>query len=148
SGFSGGALIDAGGRVLGLNTSGLLRGKPVAIPQSTLLRVAEEIGARGHVARPYIGLVMQPVQIPESLQKKAGANVNGGLLVMHVESGGPADLAGVLLGDLLLDMDGQSFGDLDDVHEALTQKRTGEEVQTSLVRGGQRLALTIRIGER
>ncbi|TLY36451.1 MAG: PDZ domain-containing protein, partial [Nitrospirae bacterium] len=95
----------------------------------------------------YIGLVMQPVQIPESLQKKAGVDVAAGLLVMHVESGGPADVGGVLLGDILLDMDGQAFSDLDDVYEALARKGAGQEVNTSLIRGGQRLQLRIRIGE-
>src|SRR5207237_4875599 len=104
--------------------------KPITIPSSTLSRIAEEIAASGHVARPYIGVVMQPVEIPESLQKKAGVNANAGLLVMHVESGGPADQAGVLLGDLLLDMEGQSFSDLEDVYQALGQKRAGQEVQT------------------
>jgi serine protease Do len=148
AGFSGGALVDAAGGVLGLNTSGLLRGKPITIPSSTVSRIAEEIAARGHVARPYVGLVMQPVQIPESLQKKASVNAGAGLLVMHVESGGPADLSGVLLGDILLDMDGQGFTDLDDVYEALGRKGAGQEVNTSLIRGGQRLILTIRIGDR
>ena len=147
-GFSGGALVDSAGHVLGLNTSGLLRGKSITIPASTVSRVAEEIASRGHVARPYIGLVMQPVQIPESLQKKAGIDVAAGLLVMHVEPGGPADSGGVLLGDVLLDMDGQAFSDLDDVYEALARKGVGQEVNTSLIRAGQRLQLTIRIGDR
>jgi len=147
-GFSGGALVDSTGHVLGLNTSGLLRGKSITIPASTVSRVAEEIASRGHVARPYIGLVMQPVQIPESLQKKAGIDVAAGLMVMHVEPGGPADSGGVLLGDILLDMDGQAFSDLDDVYEALARKGVGQEVNTSLIRAGQRLQLTIRIGDR
>ncbi len=147
-GFSGGALVDAAGDVLGLNTSGLIRGKPITIPSSTLARIAEEIAASGHVARPYVGLVMQPVQIPESLQKKAGVNARVGLLVMHVESSGPADAAGFLLGDLLLDMEGRAFSDLDDLSDALGQKGAGQEVQVSLIRGGQRLQLKIRIGSR
>jgi S1-C subfamily serine protease len=147
-GFSGGALVDATGHVLGLNTSGLLRGKPIAIPASTISRVAEEIAAKGHVARPYIGLVMQPVQIPESLQKKAGVDAGAGLLVMHVEPGGPADSGGVLLGDILLDMDGKAFTDLDDVYEALARKGAGQEVNTTLIRAGQRQQLTIQIGDR
>jgi S1-C subfamily serine protease len=147
-GFSGGALIGAAGGVRGMNTSGLLRGKPITIPSSTVSRIAEEIVARGHVARPYIGLVMQPVQIPESLQKKAGVNAGAGLLVVHVESAAPADLGGVLLGDILVDMDGQGFTDLDDLYEVLVRKGAGQEVNTSLIRGGQRLQLTIRIGDR
>jgi S1-C subfamily serine protease len=147
-GFSGGALLDASGGILGLNSSGLLRGKPITIPSSTVLRIAEEIDKSGHVARPYVGLVMQPVQIPESLQKKSGVNVQAGLLVMHVESGGPADGAGVLLGDVLLDMDGRAFTEVDDVSEILGQKSAGQEVQTSLIRAGQRLQMGIRIGNR
>ena len=147
-GFSGGALMNAAGEALGLNTSGLLRGRPITIPSSTLSRVAEEIAATGHVARPYIGVVMQPVQIPESLQKKAAVNTISGLLVLYVETGGPADQAGVLLGDILLDMEGQSFSDLEDVYQALGRKRAGQDVQTSLIRGGQRLQLTIRVGDR
>jgi len=147
-GFSGGALVDASGSIVGLNTSGLLRGKPITIPSSTLSRIADEIAASGHVAQPYVGLVMQPVQIPESLQKKAGVNAGVGLLVMHVESGAPADTGGVLLGDILVAMDGQSFTDLDDVNEVLARKGVGQDVNTSLIRGGQQLSFTIRIGER
>jgi S1-C subfamily serine protease len=147
-GFSGGALVDASGGMLGLNTNGLLRGRPVTIPSSTISRVAEEISTRGHTTRPYIGLVMQPVPIPESLQQKAGVTAGAGLLVMHVEPGGPADSAGFLIGDLLLEMDGSGFSDLDDVFDALGHKVAGEEVKTILVRGGQRMELTVRIGER
>ena len=147
-GFSGGALLDPSGSILGLNTSGLLRGKPITIPSSTVLRIAEEIASTGHVARPYVGLVMQPVQIPDSLQKKAGVNTAAGLLVMHVEPTGPADAAGVLLGDVLLDMDGRAFTEVDDVSEVLGKKGIGQEVQTSLIRGGQRLQLGIRVGNR
>lgn len=147
-GFSGGPLVDAGGTLLGLNTSGLIRGKPITIPSSSLTRIAEEIAAKGHVEQRYIGLAMQPVQIPESLQKKAGVNAASGLLVMHVEPGGPADLGGTLLGDILLEIDGSSFDDLSDVHEILDRKGVGHEVQTTLVRGGQKLQTTIRIGAR
>ena len=147
-GFSGGALVDASGTVLGMNTSGLLRGKSITIPSSTLTRVAEEIASTGRAAQPYIGLVMQAVQVPESLQKKAGVTVSTGLLVMHVEAGGPADTAGVLIGDLLLDMDGTAFDDLDDMSEVLGRKGAGQDVETSLIRGGQRLQLKVRIGNR
>jgi S1-C subfamily serine protease len=147
-GFSGGALLDSTGALVGLNTSGLLRGKPITIPSSTILRIAEEISATGHVAKPYVGLVMQAVQIPDSLQKKSGVSHGVGLLVMLVEPSGPADEAGVLLGDVLVDMDGRAFSDLDDLSEVLGEKGAGQEVQTSLIRGGSRLQLAIRVGTR
>jgi S1-C subfamily serine protease len=148
AGFSGGALIDSAGSVLGLNTSGLLRGKSITIPSSTLTRIAESLSSSGHIKRPYIGLVMQAVQISDSLQKRAGVTSGAGLLVMHVEAGGPADSAGVLLGDVLLDIDGRTLAELDDVYEFLGQKTAGQDVQIDMIRAGQRLQLTIRIGER
>ena len=148
SGFSGGALVGAGGNILGMNTSGLLRGKSITIPSSTLTRVADEIAAKGHVAQPYIGLVMQPVEIPGTLQKNVGVDASTGLLVMHVEPGGPADQAGALLGDILINIDGHSFEGLEDVHEELRRKGAGQEVQAKIIRGGQNIQMTIRIGER
>ena len=147
-GFSGGALLGADGTVLGLNTSGLLRGKPITIPSSTLARVAEEIAWKGHVTQPYVGLVMQPVQIPESLQKKAGVTATSGLLVMHVEPGGPADAAGILLGDILVEMDSRTFDDVEDLQDVLHAKGAGNEVQATVIRGGQKVQITIKIGTR
>jgi S1-C subfamily serine protease len=147
-GFSGGALVAAGGGILGLNTSGLLRDKSITIPAATLVRIAEEIVAKGHVVHPYIGLVMQPVPIPESLQLKAGVTSPAGLLVMHVESKGPADQSGALLGDIVTALDGHAIDDLDEVHELLSQKGVGQDVQVTLIRGGQVTQLTIPIGER
>jgi S1-C subfamily serine protease len=135
SGFSGGGLLNSAGSVLGMNTSGLLRGKPLTLPSSTVTRIAEEIASKGHVARPYIGVVMQPVQVP-------------GLLVMHVEPGGPAAAAGVLLGDLILGADGTTFDDLDDLQKVLLRKGVGQSFQASIIRGGQKMELAIRIGER
>ena len=147
-GFSGGMLVGADGTMLGLNTSGLLRGKPITIPTATLTRIAEEIVSKGHVARPYIGLAMQPVRIPEELQKSIGVSVALGLLVMHVEPGGPAGSAGILLGDVLLDLDGTGFEDLDDVHQILDRKGAGQEIQANLIRAGQKTQATIKIGTR
>ncbi|PYS05261.1 MAG: hypothetical protein DMG12_08390 [Acidobacteria bacterium] len=91
---------------------------------------------------------MQPVEIPGSLQKKAGVDATAGLLVMHVESRGPADVAGALLGDILVNIDGRSFEDLEDVHEELRRKGAGQEVQARVIRGGQSIQIAIRVGER
>jgi serine protease DegQ len=147
-GFSGGALLGADSTVLGLNTSGLLRGKPITIPSSTLARVAEEIAWKGHVTQPYVGLVMQPVQIPESLQKKAEVTATSGLLVMHVEPEGPADAAGILLGDILVEMDSRTFDGVEDLQDVLHAKGAGNEVQATVIRGGQKVQITIKVGTR
>ncbi len=71
-GFSGGPLVEAGGKVLGLNTSGLSRALALALPASTVDRVADQLLASGRVSRGYLGLAVQPVQLPEPLQLRAG----------------------------------------------------------------------------
>ena len=147
-GFSGGALIGTAAGMLGINTSGLVRGKCITIPSSTVTRIAGEISAKGHVAQPYVGLLMYPVQIPESLQKKATVASSTGLLVMHVEPGGPADAGGALLGDILVDIDGHDLDDLQDLQQQLAGKTAGNTVQTNIIRGGQRVQISIKLGER
>jgi len=147
-GFSGGALIDNSGRILGMTTSGLLQRRPLAIPASTLRRIGEELIAKGHSAAPYVGLVMQPVAIPEKIQKGSGVTVATGLLILHVESSSPADSGGVLLGDILVSLDGQSFEALDDLHDVLLRKGVNQKVSAVLIRGGQKVELTLTIGER
>jgi serine protease Do len=148
SGFSGGALIGSGGTAIGMNTSRLLRGKPITIPASTLTRVAEELLARGHVEQAYIGLVMHPVSIPESLRDQAGVQTGTGLLVMQVAEGGPAEAAGVLLGDILVAADGRLFEELDELNDTLDRRGAGEKVGISVIRGGQEVGLEVRIGTR
>jgi len=148
SGFSGGVLIGADGKVLGMNTSAVARGKPITIPSSTLTRIAEELSERGHLRSPYIGVVMQPVPIPESLQKASGITAASGLLVMHVEAGGPADNAGVLLGDVLIQLDEERFDDLSDFQDILRRSGINQDVKATLIRGGQKVELAIKIGER
>ena len=67
---------------------------------------------------------------------------------MHVEPGGPADVAGVLLGDVLIHLAGRSFDDLNDLHDVLRQSGIGENASATLIRGGQKQDFTIKIGER
>src|SRR5213080_5365391 len=114
-GFSGGPLIDAAGRVLGINTSGLARGVPVTIPVATVERVVTELLERGNIRRAYLGIGTHPVRVPESLARKLELQVDVALLIVSVEQGGPADRDGVLLGDVLLELDGAAVRDPTDV---------------------------------
>jgi serine protease DegQ len=147
-GFSGGALIDSSGKILGMTTSGLLHRKPLTIPASTLNRIGDELVARGHTVHPYIGVVMQPVPIPEKIQRASGVASSAGLLIMHVEPSSPADTGGVLLGDILVNLDGQSFEAVEDLHDVLVRRGIHQSVPAVLVRGGQKVELAITIGER
>jgi S1-C subfamily serine protease len=139
-GFSGGPLVEAGGKVLGLNTSGLSRAMALALPVSTVDRVTDQLLASGRVSRGYLGLAVQPVRLPEPLGL--------GLVVVKLEAGGPAEKAGVLLGDILTALDGRELSDPGDILGALGSERVGTAIQLQLLRGGEPRTLQATVGER
>jgi len=147
-GFSGGPLVDAGGRVLGINTSALARGVPVTIPVATVERIVAELLERGSIRRAYLGIGTQPVRVPESLARKLELKSDLGLLIVSLESGGPADRDGLLLGDVLLELDGAAVNDPSDVLAKLGGDRVGKPLSARVIRGGQVKALQLTPGER
>lgn len=146
-GFSGGPLVDAAGRVIGLNTSGLARESRLAVPATTVSRVADELVRKGHVSRGYLGLGMQPVRLPEALRGRLGLPGDTGLIVVTVQADGPAARAGMLLGDVLVALDGAPVADLDDVQAQLGPDRIGATVTALVVRAGARAEVRITVGE-
>ncbi|HEU4647545.1 MAG TPA: trypsin-like peptidase domain-containing protein [Gemmatimonadales bacterium] len=147
-GFSGGALIEAGGRVLGINTSGLARATALTIPATTVDRVADQLLSHGRVQRGYLGLASQPVRLPEALRAALQLESGIGLVVVNVEPDGPADRAGVLLGDVIIAVDGTPVRDPADVLAALGPDRVGKPLTARVLRGGQPVAVTITVGRR
>jgi S1-C subfamily serine protease len=147
-GSSGGAVIDTEGRVLGIATSALSRLAPVAITVSTVSRVVDEILAKGHVSRPYLGVGLQPVRLPEQLIHRLKLETSLGLILLSVEAGGPAEKAGALVGDILIALDGQALGDTGDVQAALAPHAPGKPVRVSVLRGGEPVDLTVTLAER
>jgi S1-C subfamily serine protease len=147
-GFSGGPLVNAAGKVVGINTHGLTRGRPVTIPNSTVDRVVDELLEKGHIARPYLGLAMQPVAVPESLRGKVAASVSAALLVVHVEPSGPAGKAGVLLGDVLTAINGKAVEDTGDIEGLLATLKVGAQLNATVLRGGAPVKLSITLEDR
>jgi S1-C subfamily serine protease len=145
-GFSGGPLIDARGNVLGIMTAGWARGAAFAIPADVAWRVAKTLENQGSIKRGYLGILSQPVRLPDG--QRTGLTQRGGLLVVGVEDGSPAGRGGLLLGDILATLDGQPVEDTDDLLVLLTGERVGETVPVELLRGGQLQTLQITIGER
>ncbi|HLW79588.1 MAG TPA: PDZ domain-containing protein, partial [Terriglobia bacterium] len=147
-GFSGGPLVDAGGRILGINTTGLTRGSGIAIPTSTVDRVTTALLEKGHVARAYLGLGMMPIPLPEELTARLKLPAATGMMVLTVEPSGPAHAAGALIGDVLVSLGGVAVSDMDDVHRALGAERVGQTVGALVVRGGAPAELAITLGDR
>ncbi len=138
-GFSGGPLVDAEGRIAGINTSGLSRVMAVTIPVSTVQRVAKELLEKGRVARGYLGIGMHPVRLPDG---------RSGLIVINVQPESPAGQAGVLIGDVLLKVNGAAVSDHDDVHNHLTPGSVGKTLKADILRGGAGVEVGITVGER
>jgi S1-C subfamily serine protease len=147
-GFSGGPLVDASGRVAGINTSGLARATALAIPGSTVSRVAAQLLSRGHIARGWLGIATQPVRLPAALQRSLGTEAAVGLVVVNVEAESPADRGGVLIGDILLAVDDHPVTDPGDVLAALGGDRIGQAIALRVARGGRAERLSVTVGER
>ena len=148
-GFSGGALVDAEGSVLGVNCSALARGTPLTIPNATVERVVEALLTRGHVARAYLGVAMQPVRLTRSLAERLKlSETAGGVLVVMVESDSPADRGGLLVGDVIISADGHDMAEPQDVAELLGAERVGGKLELRVVRGGELKNLSLTVGER
>jgi S1-C subfamily serine protease len=144
-GFSGGPLVDAAGRVLGVNTSGLTRAAPVAIPVSTVTRGTDEMLAKGHVRRGYAGVAVQPVEIPERLVREHALPAESAVLVVAVEPSGPADRAGILIGDVLIALDGAPLREPTDLLAGLSGRNP---VEVRLIRGGTPVSVSLTPGDR
>ena len=131
-----------------MNTKGIGHGRAVTIPVATINRVVEELLEKGHIARPYLGVAMHAVEVPDNLRSKLPAHTRAGLLVLHVESGGPAEKAGVSLGDLVFEASGKTLEHLDAVQDLLRAAKVGEVVEVRVVRGGEVKLVSLTLGDR
>jgi len=147
-GFSGGPLIDASGRVLGLNTSGLAHGVPLTIPAADAWKVAEALAQNGRVLRGYLGVRSQPVSISSNQRQVLGRSQETGLLVVGVEDDSPAEQGGLLVGDILVGLAGEPITDPDQLSSRLAGSIVGQSAAVEILRGGQPLTITVKIGER
>ncbi|MBA4182799.1 MAG: serine protease, partial [Acidobacteria bacterium] len=147
-GFSGGALINAEGKVLGVNTSAYGRGLALTIPSETVNRVVDVLLTKGTIPRPYLGIGTQAVPISENLRERLNLEQSSGLMMLTVEADGAAEKAGVLIGDVLLVIDDKTTLDPEDVQAALWGKEAGDAVKAKLLRGGELIEMEIILGER
>jgi S1-C subfamily serine protease len=147
-GFSGGALVEAGGRVLGINTSGLARATALTIPATTVDRLTTQLLSSGSVSRGFLGLAVQPVLLPDALQTRLGIEHRGGLVVVNLETDGPADRAGILLGDIIVALEDDPVSDPTDLLAALGPDRVGRPAAVRVVRAGELATVPVTVAER
>ena len=146
-GFSGGPIVSAAGEVLGMAISGPRR-SVLPIPAATVDRVVEQLIARGHVPQGWIGVALQPVAFPAGAWKSLGIENDRGLLVVTVASGSPAEQGGIVLGDVLVSIDGSPVNSLRGLQAGLDSDKIGKTVAVQLVRGGKLVQTNVVVGER
>lgn len=147
-GFSGGPLVNAEGELIGLNSSTLGQSGQLTVPVSVIAGSVDTLLQHGRVRRGYLGIGAQSVHLPEALIAELGTEQHHGLLVVSVESEGPADAAGVILGDIVVAVDGQIVGHVEQFQDLLTGDRVGKSIQVRIVRGGEPRDFTVTVGER
>ncbi len=143
-GFSGGPLVDLDGRLVGIDTSGLLRGADIAVPVDTVKRVAAELLAHGSVRRGYLGVAVQRVRLPDDLATSLGQK--SGALVVRVDPDSPAATSGLVLGDTIVALDGKPVSGPDGLRELLADRRGGT-LPGRILRGGALQDLQLTVGE-
>jgi len=147
-GFSGGPLVDAQGRVVGINTSGASRHWQLAIPAAAVNRVVDELQRRGRIPRAYLGVSTQPVRVPEPLRQRLNLDQQTAVIVVEVQSGSPAAAAGLTIGDVIVSLGATRITDPTDLKSALRPDRVGENITASVLRGGEPKDVQVTVGER
>jgi serine protease DegQ len=132
-GFAGGPLIDSDGAVIGMNTRTLIRGSDLAVPVATLRRVVGELQQHGGVRRGYLGVGAYPTP--------------GGALIANIEDGSPAATAGLLVGDVIVELDGVTITGPDSLRTTLGD-RPGKSVEVVILRGGVKQDTSVVIGSK
>jgi S1-C subfamily serine protease len=147
-GFSGGPLVAASGGVIGINNSAFARGGAAALPASVVDSVVDELLTRGHIRRPFIGVGVHPVALGSALVKRNNLTQDVALVAVSIAEGEAADAAGILLGDLLIAVDGRPLGTPSDLFDALSSVPEGGSIRAMVLRGGVPLEVLIEPRDR
>jgi S1-C subfamily serine protease len=145
-GFAGGAFLDASGGVAGITTASAIRGLGVVIPASIAWHAASDVVKHGSPRRGYLGIAGQPVSLSE--RQQGGLGRDRGLLIVGITPGGPADTANLLVGDVLIEFDGQPVSSAEELLDLLTADRVGRAVTAKLLRAGAPRDADVTVAER
>src|SRR5262249_30346463 len=147
-GFSGGPLVDVHGRVIGITTSGASRHLQCAVRATAVTRSVEHVIRGGRIPRAYLGVGTQPVELPDPLRERLGLAQRTAVIVVHVRSDSPAAAAGLIIGDVIVSIDGRAIAEPEDLVVVLQPDRVGAAATMTILRGGEPRNLMVIVGER
>jgi len=148
-GNSGGPLVDSRGRVVGINTAiiAVAQGIGFAVPANTARHVVSQILAYGKVRRGYLGITGRPRQLSRRVVRYFNLARESGVEVVSLDPSGPAGVAGVLTGDIVVEMNGRPVESVDDIQRLLSEVSVKELARLDLLRGTERKIVEVMIGE-
>ena len=144
----GGAVVDAHGNIVGLATPRFARFGAVAISTATIDRVTDVLLSHGHIPRGYLGVGLQPVRLPADVMAGSPRRSKTATIVLDVAPAGPAHKAGILIGDLILSIDGNEIQHPGDVHTILGPDSVGKPLAVDLSRAGVIQRVQVAVAER
>lgn len=147
-GFSGGPLVNGDGTIFGINTSGFGNGGAITIPADIAWKIAETLAKHGKIKRGYLGIRSQTVEISADARKSLKREQETGLLLVGLEADSPAGKGGLILGDILVGVAGESVAHQDDLFVRLSGDVVGKSVAIDILRGGKLESVNVEIGER
>ena len=145
-GYSGGALVDVDGNFVGLTNLMFGRGRGIALGTPIVASIAQALLTGGRVQCGYLGVRTQQVTLPDSVRERLPRSQDHALLVAQVESSSPAETAGLLLGDTLIELNDAPITDVDSLRRLLRQHTPGTEVLVGIVRGGAIEHVSVTLG--
>ncbi len=144
---AGGPLVNAEGKVVGFNTFGPRR-SVLTIPASTIDQVVTQLQAKGRIARGYLGIGMQRIQIPQALQTQLSIPNQWGLMLVSIDPQQAAEQAGMMLGDILITLNNQPIQDSQELQAVLDPQSIGQTLTVKAIRGGELREFEVVVGER
>jgi serine protease Do len=141
-GYSGGPLVDASGRLIGMNVAYVSK-RGIAVPVNTISKVVERLATGKPFRRAYLGIVSNPVALPDEVSSDQKVGQETGVMVFSVEDGTPAKQSGLAFGDVILRFNGKSVSSSEDLTGLLGEEAIGKQAKLSVLRGGNVVELEI-----
>jgi S1-C subfamily serine protease len=144
----GGVVVNADHGIVGIATPRFARFGAIAVPASAINRIADTLLNKGRIPHGYLGVGLQVLPLPDTLRKTLQRNEKTAAIVLEVHPGGPADKAGIVIGDILVSLGGYPVTRLEDVQSVLAGDTIGKSLPLKFVRGGSLQEGNIMIVER
>ena len=141
-GFSGGPLVDAQGKLIGINTA-YVWSRGIAIPVNKVKNICDRLMSGRVIKKAYLGIIANSVAIPTEIQEETGLNQNSGVMIFSVEPGSPARKAGLAMGDVIVEFDGKTVTNFYDLPRLLEEDVAGKGTKLTIIRREKLLKISV-----